>query len=50
MALGEVMLRDWWRVMRREILAGLALGSILGTIGFLRITIWSFFSKIYGPH
>ena len=48
--LGEVMLRDWWRVMRREILAGLALGSILGTIGFLRITIWSFFSKIYGPH
>ena len=50
MALGEVALRDWWRVMRREILAGLALGSILGTIGFLRITIWSFFSKIYGPH
>jgi magnesium transporter len=49
-ALGEVQLKDWWRVMRREILAGLALGSILGTIGFLRITVWSAFSTLYGPH
>ena len=50
LALGEVKLIDWWRVMRREIGAGLALGSILGAIGFLRITIWSSFSSIYGPH
>ena len=50
LALGEVGLRDWWRVMRREILAGLALGAILGTIGFLRITLWSAFLHIYGPH
>lgn len=50
LALGEVRLRDWWRVMRREILSGLALGSILGTIGFLRISVWSAFSDIYGPH
>ena len=50
LALGEVSLRDWWRVMRREILSGLALGSILGTIGFLRISVWSAFSNIYGPH
>jgi len=50
LALGEVTLRDWWRVMRREIGAGLALGAILGTIGFLRITIWSSFSPIYGEH
>ena len=50
LALGEVKLRDWWRVMRREIGAGLALGSILGSIGFLRITIWSSFSTIYGAH
>jgi magnesium transporter len=49
-ALGEVHLWDWWRVMRREIQAGLALGGILGTIGFLRITIWSAFSTIYGEH
>ena len=50
LALGEVGLRDWWRVMRREILAGLALGALLGSIGFMRISIWSTFSNIYGEH
>jgi len=50
LALGEVGVRDWWRVMRREILAGLLLGAILGSIGFLRISLWSAFSDIYGPH
>jgi len=50
LAVGEVSLRDWWRVMRREILSGLALGSILGSIGFLRISLWSIFSSLYGPH
>lgn len=50
LALGEVTLRDWWRVMRREVFSGLGLGLILGSIGFLRITIWSAFSSIYGPH
>ena len=50
LALGEVALKDWWRVMRREIFTGLALGSILGAIGFLRISVWSAFSSIYGPH
>jgi magnesium transporter len=50
MALGEVGLRDWWRVMRREIFAGLALGMILATIGFLRISVWSAFSTIYTEH
>jgi magnesium transporter len=49
-ALGEVQLKDWWHVMRREFAAGLALGSILGTIGFLRITVWSAFSNLYGAH
>jgi len=50
LALGEVGLHDWWRVMRREVFAGLALGAILGSIGFLRISVWSAFSDIYGPH
>ena len=50
LALGELRLRDWWRVMRRELGAGLALGALLGSIGFLRITVWSAFSNIYGPH
>ena len=43
-------LADWWRVMRREIGAGLALGGILGAIGFLRIAMWSAFSTLYGEH
>ena len=50
MALGELRLRDWWRVVRRETLSGLFLGCILGSIGFLRISIWSVFSTLYGPH
>ena len=50
MAVGEVRLRDWWRVMRREILSGLSLGAILGTIGFLRITTWALLFHSYGPY
>jgi magnesium transporter len=50
LALDEIRVRDWWRVMRREVLAGLALGSILGTIGFLRIALWSAFFNAYGEH
>jgi len=50
LALGEIKLRDWLRVFRRELTAGLTLGCILGTIGFFRIAIWSMFSNIYGPH
>jgi magnesium transporter len=49
-ALGEVTIRDWWRVMRREILSGLFLGIILGIIGFLRIAVWQKVSGIYGEH
>jgi magnesium transporter len=50
LALGELTLRDWYRVLRRELLSGLALGAVLGSIGFLRIAIWSEFSDLYGPH
>jgi magnesium transporter len=51
MALKELSLRDWWYVMRREILSGLTLGIILGTIGFLRITAWENLHWYeYGPH
>ncbi|MFI5152476.1 MAG: magnesium transporter [Chitinophagales bacterium] len=56
MALGEVSLIDWWRVMRREIFSGFVLGSILGLIGFFRIFVWhllmqqGIFKDIYGPH
>jgi magnesium transporter len=50
MALGEVRLRDWFRVIRRELIAGVALGLLLGSIGFLRIVIWQAVSPIYGEY
>lgn len=50
LTIGEITLRDWLKVMRREILSGLMLGSILGLIGFFRVTLWSQFSDIYGEH
>jgi magnesium transporter len=51
MALGEVTIADWWRVMRRELLSGTMLGITLGIIGFLRIFVWTMiFPTLYGPH
>jgi magnesium transporter len=50
LSLGEFRLRDWWKIMRREFAVGLALGLILGTVGFLRIALWSTFSSVYGPY
>ncbi len=50
MALGEVRIRDWWRVMRREILAGLGLGAVLSVIGFARIMVWATVFHAYGDH
>jgi magnesium transporter len=50
MALGEVRLRDWWRVFSRELLAGLALGVTLGIIGMIRILMWPGKEVLYGEH
>jgi magnesium transporter len=51
MALGEIGFRDWWRVIRREVLSGLVLGTILGIVGFLRVAIWQEFGfYTYGVH
>jgi magnesium transporter len=50
LALGEIRLGDWWKVLRRELSSGFVLGVILGVIGFLRIAIWSAFSDVYGEH
>jgi magnesium transporter len=50
LALGELKLRDWWRVVRRELSAGLALGTILASIGLARILIWQGLFGAYGEH
>jgi len=50
MALGEVELRDVFRVLRRELGAGLAMGSGLGIIGFTRVVVWQQIWPIYGAH
>src|SRR5436190_2101880 len=47
MALGEVTLRDWWQVMRREVQAGVFLGVILGAIGVVRVGAWAIVGEKY---
>ncbi|WP_437624954.1 magnesium transporter [Sorangium sp. So ce1151] len=50
MALGEVAVKDWWRIVRRELTAGLSLGVILATIGLVRILVWQAIFHTYGEH
>jgi magnesium transporter len=50
MALGELHLKHWWRVVRRELACGLILGTILAAIGWLRIMVWQAAFDEYGEH
>jgi magnesium transporter len=50
MALGQVRLRHWWRVLRRELASGAALGAVLCAIGMMRIFVWQGISGAYGEH
>jgi magnesium transporter len=50
MAVGEIHISDWWRVMRREIISGLMLGAVLGLIGFIRVALWNSIFHTYGNH
>jgi magnesium transporter len=51
MAVGEITIHNWWRVMRREIIQGLMLGSVLGCIGFTRVVLWAkILPQVYGNH
>ena len=51
MALGELTITDWWKVMRRELITGFLLGAILGSIGLLRIFLWQNLHIFdYGEH
>ncbi|TAG09335.1 MAG: magnesium transporter, partial [Sphingobacteriia bacterium] len=51
MAVGEITINDWWRVLRREIVSGLLLGTVLGLLGFFRVAIWhTIIPDLYGQH
>jgi magnesium transporter len=51
MAVGEITVEDWWRVLRRELISGLLLGAVLGIIGFIRVAVWqSILPNVYGEH
>jgi magnesium transporter len=48
MALGEITIAEWWRVIQREIISGLLLGTVLGVIGFTRVMLWNQIFHTYG--
>jgi magnesium transporter len=50
MAVGEITLSDWWKVLRREILSGILLGVVLGVIGFFRVIVWNSIFHTYGEN
>jgi len=50
MAVGEISLGDWWKVLKRELVSGVMLGSILGVIGFFRVVVWNSVFHTYGDH
>ena len=49
-ALGDVSLQDWWRVMRRELFAGFALSWIAGQYWVRPYPSLAAQRKFYGPH
>jgi magnesium transporter len=50
MAMEEVRLRDWWRVLRREVVIGLLLGLVLGAIGLVRVALLPGAEETFGTH
>lgn len=51
MAVGEITIANWWRVIRREVIQGLMLGTVLGIIGFIRVIVWAHISPgVYGAY
>lgn len=50
LALGEIRLKDWWRVFAKELVSGLVLGGFLGCVGMFRILLWPTASTAFGEH
>lgn len=47
MAIGEITIKDWWRIMRREIFSGFLLGGIIGILGFATVAAFATFTEAY---
>ncbi|HTL82599.1 MAG TPA: magnesium transporter [Bacteroidia bacterium] len=41
LSLGEIKVKDWWKIVSKELRVGITLGIILGFIGVIRVYIWS---------
>lgn len=50
LALNEISVGDWWKVLKKEVVSGFLLGLALGILGFLRVYLWSMFVTVYGEH
>ena len=50
MAVSEISIADWWRIMKREIFSGLLLGATLCLLGISVVFIWNYFSDVFGPY
>lgn len=50
LALNEISISDWWKVLKKEVFSGFLLGLALGILGFLRVFLWSSFVNVYGEH
>ncbi len=51
LAIGDISISDWWNIMKREIISGLLLGTVLGLFGYTRVLIWhGIFPDVYGTH
>ena len=50
-AIGEITIADWWKILRREIIGGFLLGILLGILGFFRVAVWHMIVPgFYGIH
>jgi magnesium transporter len=51
MAVGEITVANWWKVIRREMIQGVMLGFVLGVIGFIRVLVWAkIVPGVYGAY
>lgn len=50
MALGEVRMKDWWHIVRREVLSGATLGAILAVIAMIQVLVWHGLTGRFGEH